>query len=266
MNKSALAAAVGLALGGVGVMNAQAALTTTSILAYDAGSVGNFTTAAGAGASYFTMIVDTKGTILYTGLQVGTDGGVHIGAAQPLGTAASHGGLPYAIQATQPTNPYYGNTYTTDHGPIDMGWGFFGNTGLHFTASAVDVVTDSGTTKTLDFSGWRVSWNGIPSINMGGGTQTVTSKTGTATLNNGSGLATITCSNSSCSASSNWTLDYAAVVPVGDPSGFGGTPYTLHLSNPSHTTAVVPVPAAVWLFGSGLLGLVGIARRKKASA
>jgi len=26
---------------------------------------------------------------------------------------------------------------------------------------------------------------------------------------------------------------------------------------------VVPVPAAVWLFGSGLLGLVGIARRKK---
>ena len=26
----------------------------------------------------------------------------------------------------------------------------------------------------------------------------------------------------------------------------------------------VPVPAAVWLFGSGLLGLVGMARRKKA--
>lgn len=27
--------------------------------------------------------------------------------------------------------------------------------------------------------------------------------------------------------------------------------------------AVIPIPAAVWLFGSGLLGLVGIARRKK---
>ena len=28
--------------------------------------------------------------------------------------------------------------------------------------------------------------------------------------------------------------------------------------------AAVPVPAAVWLFGSGLLGLIGVARRKKA--
>ena len=25
----------------------------------------------------------------------------------------------------------------------------------------------------------------------------------------------------------------------------------------------VPVPATVWLFGSGLIGLVGVARRKK---
>ena len=29
--------------------------------------------------------------------------------------------------------------------------------------------------------------------------------------------------------------------------------------------ATVPVPAATWLFGSGLLGLIGIARRKKAA-
>ena len=29
------------------------------------------------------------------------------------------------------------------------------------------------------------------------------------------------------------------------------------------SASVVPVPAAVWLFGSGLLGLIGIARRKK---
>ena len=28
--------------------------------------------------------------------------------------------------------------------------------------------------------------------------------------------------------------------------------------------AVIPVPAAVWMFGSGLIGLVGIARRRRA--
>lgn len=41
---------------------------------------------------------------------------------------------------------------------------------------------------------------------------------------------------------------------------FGGK----NLSHISAYTTVVPVPAAVWLFGSGLLGLVGIARRKNA--
>ena len=30
----------------------------------------------------------------------------------------------------------------------------------------------------------------------------------------------------------------------------------------SHDASYVPVPAAVWLFGTGLLGLVGIARRR----
>lgn len=33
----------------------------------------------------------------------------------------------------------------------------------------------------------------------------------------------------------------------------------------SSSASVVPVPPAVWLFGSGLLGMVGIARRKKAA-
>lgn len=33
-------------------------------------------------------------------------------------------------------------------------------------------------------------------------------------------------------------------------------------SSYSMTITAVPVPAAVWLFGSGLLGLVGVARRK----
>ncbi len=37
---------------------------------------------------------------------------------------------------------------------------------------------------------------------------------------------------------------------------------TSSLNSYSMSIAAVPVPAAVWLFGTGLLGLVGIARRK----
>jgi hypothetical protein len=44
-----------------------------------------------------------------------------------------------------------------------------------------------------------------------------------------------------------------------DGGTMGATPLSLTI-----TPSAVPVPAAVWLFGSGLLGLVGVARRKAA--
>ena len=54
-----------------------------------------------------------------------------------------------------------------------------------------------------------------------------------------------------------------------DPNVIGEYQFLMHLSGgniPLETVAievqVVPVPPAVWLFGSGLIGLVGIARRK----
>jgi len=47
----------------------------------------------------------------------------------------------------------------------------------------------------------------------------------------------------------NWTL-------------YSGTPYTEVWDVNIQAVATVPVPAAAWLFGSGLLGLVGLARRK----
>ncbi len=39
-----------------------------------------------------------------------------------------------------------------------------------------------------------------------------------------------------------------------------------HINDPNIqlNTSPVPLPAAAWLFGSGLLGLMGVARRKKA--
>ena len=61
--------------------------------------------------------------------------------------------------------------------------------------------------------------------------------------------------------------------PIDTPAFYNGlvnTPILMPASVPSHTLpgsgfgrSAVPVPAAVWLFGSGLIGLVSIARHKK---
>ena len=65
------------------------------------------------------------------------------------------------------------------------------------------------------------------------------------------------------------------VVPP-NPSLFDINSFSIQISpSPGVTTAglsfsidslsgyVVPIPSAIWLFGSGLLGLIGIARGKK---
>jgi hypothetical protein len=45
--------------------------------------------------------------------------------------------------------------------------------------------------------------------------------------------------------------------------GKTGSNYAWAVHSGDVSASVVPVPAAVWLFGSGLLGLIGMARRKK---
>lgn len=54
-------------------------------------------------------------------------------------------------------------------------------------------------------------------------------------------------------------------VPMID-GAFPGWNAAFDLSAQPQIAPAVPVPAAVWLFGSGLVGLVGIARRKKKAA
>lgn len=49
----------------------------------------------------------------------------------------------------------------------------------------------------------------------------------------------------------------------GGNSGIGATDWTF---SGSYEVAPIPVPAAAWLFGSALLGLVGVARRRKGQA
>ena len=50
----------------------------------------------------------------------------------------------------------------------------------------------------------------------------------------------------------------------GGSSWFSFNQYGFDYASFNGTVSAVPAPASVWLFGSGLLGLVGMARRKKA--
>ena len=64
------------------------------------------------------------------------------------------------------------------------------------------------------------------------------------------------------------STDVTATNPVG-PDGIRGLSMidgAFVGFNANFDFTAVPVPAAVWLFGSGLLGLVGVARRRKATA
>ncbi|MGB5409060.1 MAG: VPLPA-CTERM sorting domain-containing protein, partial [Thiogranum sp.] len=53
-------------------------------------------------------------------------------------------------------------------------------------------------------------------------------------------------------------------ITVSDSALLGGWSPALTEAYVPGSVTVVPVPAAVWLFGSGLLGLVGVARRRRA--
>lgn len=57
-------------------------------------------------------------------------------------------------------------------------------------------------------------------------------------------------------------------IPFGTGNAYSAyvSDHSLHLQNFAFRVSAVPIPAAVWLFGSGLLGLIGFSRRKMALA
>ena len=107
-----------------------------------------------------------------------------------------------------------------------------------------------GTVSTLDAGGiWSIS------LNSGG---TILDSLGSvALLSAGNGLAL---------GSGNLIVlgDINMLDGPGNSGGFLKEDNGVLFQNAiEYSVSAVPVPAAVWLFGSGLLGLVGVARRKK---
>jgi len=177
--------------------------------------------------SYFAMDMNSDGAFTSEEqFAISMFEGLRIGAIQTA--SGSHSGVPDGSESPSIDNP----------------WQFSGNTGMHSTTSAVTEVSPG----VLDFSGWAVNWNGAL-IPMGGDL-----------LRGDTGLASIACTSLTCSTGSSFVLEYFAHIQQVDPSNKGGVKYALHLEGRVNT---VPVPAAIWLFGSGLIGFAGFMRRRK---
>jgi len=229
MNKKIIGSAIALALTAGVSSNANAALAADAILDFSDGNV--FCVIGGTAPDACTHnVTNVNGS--FFGMDTSGDGIIQNGEKVALTSAGT------------------GITLGTAQGigAIDQTWSFGGNPGNHHTVQGLALDSAVGNTASLDMTGWTVFWNG-GDIDMGAGT------TAGGNLDH---FATITC-GVDCAVGDSFTLDYAANVPSGPFLGFF---YTLRLEG---TVAAVPVPAAVWLFGSGLIGLAGVARRRKAA-
>jgi len=223
----------------------EAALVSTAVLNFD------------------SPVYDANGLVI-AGSSFGVDftGDGIVDITERTGLTANDGLILGVTQPGSPATP-----------GIDQPWQFFGNPGIHLTTSPVTILSDDGAGNVeLDFSGWAVNWNGLD-IGLGGA----------AWGTNADGVAELSC-QTDCSTGDSFSLFYTATVTEGP---FTGVRYRLGFDNGNLSflaaetinggpvedpgiiatgtigAAVVPVPAAIWLFGSGFLGLIGIARRKK---
>jgi len=160
-----------------------------------------------------------------------------------------------------------GNVEASYSGSIDLG----ATTGRNGTAAAggfngyqpnigaIGFTSDLSTTYTIDLSLWTVFGTG-----------------GIGRWDTSSGDALELFSNPTLGVPLGYTsgtnISGSATKNGSSFSSIGFTPgsYVSTFSNGSITDSitvnigVVPIPAALWLFGSGLLGLIGMARHKKA--
>ncbi len=134
--------------------------------------------------------------------------------------------------------------------------------------------TDGDTGFTITFAadaGYNVS---LTSLDMGNYQSTVLTLPD-FTITNGSGATLFSQSNIALTedASSHTIFDFGTSGLVAnelilhiDTTGLGGSSDNVGLDNIQFSqVSAVPLPAAAWLFGSGLLGLIGLRKLKKST-
>ena len=257
MKKVLITTAIAAVLGGTSF--SANALSNSSVLSFDAGTpettgclVGTFFPSTGTCAYGAAVeVTDMGGSYFAMDLDGSAQGTPTSGVAGDTGFSAS--------EKTAIVDLGAGIALGAGQGFVDAPWAFSGNLGNHNVLGTGLTAIDNNH---INMTGWNVFWgNPAADIDMGAG---VASQDPRSVDSGGffqvGNTANLTCTDANvCGDGAGYVLDYTAVVPSG---GFAGVAYTLHLEGTISEGSAVPVPAAVWLFGSGLLGLVGVARRK----
>jgi hypothetical protein len=256
MKKTALSIAFGALMAAAGASNAATLVAgqnyTINVLADGVScfTFGNCSTAAPGSISYLTDNATNS-------------------ISSPVSSAVGGDGLAGFMNISTTSDGAGGVNFTVNSFNMDT---YLGTAGGEFYTRAVNTAGMSGSVDasgniSLDLTGrtgiaqffeaslGEQPWNTGATFTSGSQTNPVATLTGSALAMDG-------------------TATIVSADLVGSAWGFFvNTPYTEVFSLQivggeiiDGGTTVIPVPAAVWLLGSGLLGLVGIARRRKQQA
>ncbi len=278
MKKSLLVASIALSLGAI-APSANAAFTPLAAGNYTMSITGGcftFGTCSDAGTGAFTDNTAGQATTTVTaaiGQNTRADGAT-IGSGTVGGT---NGTIEFSIDAngdmivTSYAQDSYlataGGTFYVDalgaNGTSLMSGNINGSGDVTFTptgreGNAIGFYTAIGT----------APWNIIPDDAVTGETDYASFTTGTQSAVKGKTSVSMTGSVlQDTGTADEWTGVIISANKVNGETwfGFDNTLYTEQFNITITKVPAVPVPAAAWLFGSGLLGLVGVARRRKNS-